>query len=55
MGRIASTPFGGSTSSCRIASNRNHGVRYIHTSSELVEKPDLKAAHDILIAYLASK
>lgn len=31
------------------------GTRYIHTVTEMIEKPDLEAARDILIAYLKSK
>ena len=31
------------------------GTRYIHTVTEMIEKDDLQAAKDILVAYLASK
>jgi len=31
------------------------GTRYIHTVTEMIEKSDLEAARDILVAYLKSK
>jgi endoglucanase len=31
------------------------GTRYIHTVTEMVDKTDLKAALDILVAYLGEK
>ena len=30
------------------------GTRYIHTVTEMIEKSDLAAARDILVAYLAT-
>ena len=31
------------------------GTRYIHTVTEMIEKSDLEAARDILVAYLKTK